>query len=279
MSRTIDVICIDALVASRFLEALKVSGHTVSLKDISKISESAMFTSAARSYGRTQYKKDVVSILGSVCAQTFASLRVGHTPLILGGDHSIAIGSVGAALAPDISQGKHLGLVWIDAHDNAHTTATTFFGHAKRMPLAILLGRGAHALRRPIGNRRITDAHVLWVGACEEDCDMKELNLFKEPTLSFFDQERLRNRGWMPLYQELCSFARSVDAIWVSIDLGVLKGIDQRTMLLFAEELAMTRKIVGADIIDHTAAREESDVQGFANIAAFAAKFAVRVLQ
>jgi arginase len=282
----------DALVASGFLGVLGESGHTVSYKDLSKISECPhLFTSSLPPRGKVQYAKEVAHVIESLCARTFASLRVGHTPVILGGDHSIAIGSIGAALTPGLLQGKRLGLVWIDAHYDAHTAATTSSGHANGMPLATLLGRGPRILRRPIGNRKIRPQYILHIGAGKADCEPEEIALFAKLKIPCFDQERLRRDGWVPVDQALYSLARSVDCIWVSFDLDALNqrcapgvafpnkaGLDRNRMLWFADRLAMTGKIIGADIVEHTSAQEEYDA-GRPRTATFASMFASRLLR
>jgi arginase len=282
-----------ALVASGFLSVLRESGHMVSYKDLSQISESPhRFTSPLPPRGRVQYINELTYVLESLCARTFASLRIGHTPIILGGDHSIAIGSIGAALVPDILDGKRLGVVWIDAHYDAHTAATTHSGHANGMPLATLLGRGAHQLRRTIGSRSIRPEHLLHIGAGKADCEPEEITLFRKLNVPCFDQERLRSGGWMPVYQAVRSLAQTVDHIWVSFDIDSVNerwapgvafpnksGIDEKGLFWLADRLALTRKVIGADIVEHTVHREKYDKNGKPKTAMLAAEFARRIFK
>lgn len=281
-----------ALVSSGFLDKLRFSGHGVSYKDLSQISESAhCFTSTDPPCGKVKYAKEAAGVLSLLAARTFASLRVGHTPIILGGDHSIAIGSVGAALTPELLPGR-VGLVWIDAHYDAHTARTTSSGHVNGMPLATLLGRGAGVLRHPISHRKIRPEHVLHVGAGKADCEPEEVALFAKLRIPCFTQEHLRSGGWHPVYQALSALARSVDHIWVSFDLDAVNyrwapgvafpnkaGLDRNSVYWFAERLALTGKICGADIVEHTSAREEYDANGQPKTATLAAEFAKRLFR
>lgn len=281
------------MVASGFLNTLRTSGHAVSYKDLSVISEGACcFTSTNPPRGKVKYAEEVAYVISSLSARTFASLRVGHTPLVLGGDHSIAIGSIGAALTSDLFVGQRLGVVWIDAHYDAHTAKTTSSGHVNGMPLATLLGKGTRTLRRPISNRKISPLHVLHVGAGKADCEPEEIALFQKLDIPCFDQARLRNGGWLPVLQALHVLARSVEHIWVSFDLDAVNqrwapgvafpnkaGLDRNSLLWFAERLALTKKIIGADIVEHTAQREEYDVCGRPKTAMLAAEFAQRIMQ
>ena len=70
----------------------------------------------------------------------------GHFPLVLGGDHSIAVGSVSGIAAFCQRQGKKLGLLWIDAHGDINTPETSPSGNIHGMPLAALLGFGVKEL-------------------------------------------------------------------------------------------------------------------------------------
>lgn len=308
MSRSIDVIGVpfdlgggksgvdkgpEAIVASGFLSVLRKSGHVVEYQDLALTAESAsLFTSPDPPRGKLQYATEVAYVTNNLAARTFASLRVGHTPIILGGDHSIAIGSIGAALHPDLFPGKRLGLVWIDAHYDAHTAATTSSGHANGMPFATLLGKGAHKLRHAIGNRKIKPEHVLHIGAGEADCEPEEIALFSKLHVPCFDQKRLRHGGWMPPYQALLALSRSVDYLWVSLDLDALneryapgvafpnkEGLDRNGVLWFAERLTMTGKVIGADIVEHSPRREVFDKNGQPKTATFAADFARQIMR
>jgi arginase len=283
----------EALVASGFLSVLQSSGHNVSYRDLSKISAcSYRFSSLDPPQGKVQYLKELIYVLESLCVRTFASLRVGHAPIILGGDHSIAIGSIGAALAPGILDGKRLGVVWIDAHYDAHTAATTSSGHANGMPLATLLGRGTHQLRRPIGYRSIRPEHLLHIGAGKADCEPEEIALFAKLGIPCFDQERLQSGGWMPVYQAIRSLALAVDYIWVSFDIDSVNerwapgvafpnkfGIDDKGLFWLADRLALTGKVIGADIVEHTKDREKYDAEGRPKTAMLATEFARRILK
>lgn len=77
------------------------------------------------------------------------ALSWGQVPVLLGGDHSLAIGSVAAVARHCATQGKRLQLVWFDAHADSNTPATSPSGHLHGMPLACLLGQGPVELTRP----------------------------------------------------------------------------------------------------------------------------------
>ncbi|MFT7679361.1 MAG: arginase [Planctomycetota bacterium] len=73
-------------------------------------------------------------------------------PLVVGGDHSIAVGTVAGISSHYHAQGKRIGLIWFDAHGDVNTPETTHSGNIHGMPLASILGHGPDALTR-IGER------------------------------------------------------------------------------------------------------------------------------
>ncbi len=75
-----------------------------------------------------------------------ASLNEGELPVMLGGDHSLSIGSISAVATYCAQQGKPLSVVWLDAHADFNTPATTPSGNIHGMPVSILTGNGPDVL-------------------------------------------------------------------------------------------------------------------------------------
>jgi arginase len=88
--------------------------------------------------------------IGEVCSALFALVRdsvlAGHTPISLGGDHSLAAGSIAGISAAMRQSGRPLGVLWVDAHADMNTPETTPSGNVHGMPLASLLGKGTPEL-------------------------------------------------------------------------------------------------------------------------------------
>src|SRR5207237_1806258 len=93
--------------------------------------------------------KKFIDEIARVCDQVYqsarASLEEGAIPLVLGGDHSLAAGSVAASAAYARHQHLPIGLLWIDAHGDMNTHASTLSGNVHGMPLAALRGPGRSA--------------------------------------------------------------------------------------------------------------------------------------
>src|SRR6185503_8459415 len=115
-------------------------------------------------------RKKYIRAIAKVCAKLYQtaleSLAEGAIPLVLGGDHSLGAGSVGAA-AQWARQGRELpiGLLWIDAHGDMNTPSTTLSGNVHGMPLAALLGNEPAELARIGGvTPSVSAEHTVLIG-------------------------------------------------------------------------------------------------------------------
>ena len=102
---------------------------------------------------RKRYVKEIAKVCQKLYQTSLASLTDGALPLVLGGDHSLGAGSVAASSAHARRSGKPIGLIWVDAHGDMNSPATSESGNVHGMPLAALLGGepvelGALARRR-----------------------------------------------------------------------------------------------------------------------------------
>jgi len=148
-------------------------------------------------------------------------LLAGHFPLVVGGDHSCAIGTwsgVHRALAP---RGR-VGLIWIDAHMDSHTFATTPSGQINGMPLAALLGHGEPALTGIDGaGAALQPAQVCLVGVCSYEAG--EAALLQRLGVRVFDMAEIHRRGLAEVFDEALAIVRRGTAgFGVSVDLDAL---------------------------------------------------------
>src|SRR5262245_24277823 len=92
--------------------------------------------------GKLRYKAPIMAICDELRGKVEASLGAGRLPMVLGGDHSIAIGSVSGSSNHFARENEPIGLIWFDAHGDANTPDTTPSGNIHGMALAVLLGLG-----------------------------------------------------------------------------------------------------------------------------------------
>jgi arginase len=98
---------------------------------------------AARGAQRgARYLGAITDVCTDVAARTKAAVAEKRIPVVLGGDHSVAAGSIAGAAAQLRARNQKLGVSWIDAHGDLNTPATSRSGNVHGMPLAALLGNG-----------------------------------------------------------------------------------------------------------------------------------------
>ncbi len=115
---------------------------------------------------------DVAAWARAVHDRTLAALQEGATPVVLGGDHSLSMGSVSAAARHAAARGKRLALLWLDAHADYNTPGTTPSGNMHGMPVAFLTGD--KTLRPLLGARAFTplnpsDVHLFGLRSIDRD--------------------------------------------------------------------------------------------------------------
>jgi len=157
--------------------------------------------------------REVNSRLGDEVAATLAA---GETPLVLGGDHSVAIGSLaGSARAADI------GVIWFDAHGDFNTPETSPSGNVHGMPLAAALGRGAFADMEWANAANLKEENVVLVGL--RDLDDAEREAIRDSSVTAYTMSDIDARGLTAVVDEALDVAASsVDGIHVSLDLDWL---------------------------------------------------------
>src|SRR4051812_42853306 len=102
---------------------------------------------------KKKYIREIARVSHRVYHLVYRALEENALPIVIGGDHSIAAGSAGAAAAFADGPGRDIGLIWIAAHGDRTTPATTTSGNVHGMPLAALVGAEPAELSQ-IGRRR-----------------------------------------------------------------------------------------------------------------------------
>jgi len=93
-----------------------------------------------------KFLPQIAAACGQLATKVQGALSRGYVPLVLGGDHSVAIGTVSGVSRHFREQGQRVGLIWLDAHADMNTPGTSPSGNIHGMPLACLLGMGPGAL-------------------------------------------------------------------------------------------------------------------------------------
>ena len=191
-------------------------------------------------------RKKYIGEIAGVCMRLYetclAALDEGALPLVLGGDHSLAAGSV-AASADWVRRttGRPLGLIWIDAHGDMNTPATSTTGNVHGMPLAALLGHEPTELARIGSNPSIDPAHTVLVGI--RNIDEEEKAQIRASGIHTFTMKDIDRSGISAIAERAIAIAsEGTGGINVSLDLVEANPtLDIRNATAeFATELALS---------------------------------------
>jgi arginase len=242
-------------------ERLEALGHTV--EDTGNVPVPFREDAAKGAQRGARYLGAITDVCTDVAGRVRAALEAGAFPLVLGGDHALAAGSIAGASAHLATKGEHLGVLWIDAHGDLNTPASSRSGNVHGMPLAALLGHGDKAMTTIAGRSgAIRASDLALVG--QRDLDQAEQSHVRKWDLSAFTMRAIDERGARTVMEEAIAVAaRSTAGIWVSFDLDVIDpdeapgvgtpvpgGITYREAHLFMEMAADTGKLVGMDIVE-----------------------------
>jgi len=149
-------------------------------------------------------------------------LEAGQLPLVLGGDHSIAIGSIAGFASYCRKRSEAPGLIWFDAHADMNTPETSPSGNIHGMPLAVLLGHGALPLQNVAGfTPKLDPKFCVHVGA--RDIDRTERDLVRELGIRFITMREIDERGMNACVDEAITIAsRASGGYAVTFDVDAL---------------------------------------------------------
>lgn len=203
--------------------------------------------------------KEVVKANQQLASTVSAVVDEGDFPLILGGDHSIAIGT----LAGVANKYENLGVIWFDAHGDLNTGETSPTGNIHGMPLAVSLGIG-HPSLTEIGNYspKVNPENVVIIGA--RSLDEGEKVLIKEKGIKVFTMHEIDRNGMTNVMEEALQYVtRNTDGVHLSLDIDaldpqeapgvgtpVIGGITYREAHLAMEMLAERRIITSVEVVE-----------------------------
>lgn len=210
-----------------------------------------------------RYLTEVLEVCTRLKAHALEALGEGAFPITLGGDHSIAMGSVAAVAQHHRSDEQPIGLLWVDAHTDINTPETSPSGNLHGMPLAHLLGLGLPALRALAGPRPAVDAqHVAVLGARSVDAGEREV--VRRSGVRVYSMSEIDERGFAVCLKEAVARVTAGTAgFHLSFDLDgvdpryapgvgtpVPGGLTYREAHLACETAAATGALLGLDMVE-----------------------------
>lgn len=242
-------------------ERLENLGHTIS-------SHSDIFSVSAQEYEQQGNPKAKYLVpIKKACEQLAERVENictdGDFPLILGGDHSIALGSIAGASAYARKNNKKLGVLYVDAHGDFNTPETSPTGNIHGECLAASAGLGLPELTNLyFEGQKVDPANICFVGV--RDLDPGEKQLMKQAGVTVYTMSDIERQGFPAIVKQITVFFKThADIIHVSFDMDVLDpmfapgtgiplpgGLTNREALLLMEEMGATGKVKTAEIVE-----------------------------
>jgi len=213
---------------------------------------------------RKKYIREIAAVCKKLYDSSLASLTDGALPLVLGGDHSLGAGSVGAAAA--WSRAAHdlpIGVIWVDAHGDMNTPAMSPSGNVHGMPLAALLGDEPSELADIGGVRpKIQPQHTVLVGI--RNLDEREKEAVRKSGVHVFTIKDIDRNGIAEVIEKAIAVAgAATGGIHVSFDMDVCDpsiapgvgtpvkgGLDYREAHLAMEIVADSGRLTSLDMVE-----------------------------
>lgn len=212
---------------------------------------------------RKRYVKDIAKVCQRVYHTALASFSEGAMPIVLGGDHSLAAGSVAAAATHVRRGGKPLGLIWVDAHADMNNPTSTLSGNVHGMPLAALLGTGPAELAHFSGAQPAVAArHTVLVGI--RNLDEVEKQIVRAAKVQVFTMKEIDRLGIAEVMERaMASASKGTGGFHVSYDLDVCDptvapgvgtpvkgGLSYREAHVVMEMVAESGKLTSFDLVE-----------------------------
>jgi arginase len=168
-----------------------------------------------------RYIREIARVCEKLYKTSLASLEKGGFPLVLGGDHSLAAGSVAATADFLRRDGKPLGLVWVDAHGDMNTPLSTTSGNVHGMPLASLLGPEPSELSRIGGySPKVLAQHTVLIGI--RNLDEREKEIVRASGVHVFTMKDIDRSGIAVVAEQALAIAgKGTGGVHLSFDMDV----------------------------------------------------------
>jgi arginase len=212
---------------------------------------------------RARYLAEIARASRVVCGKVERIIGKGRFPLVLGGDHSISVGTVSAIAAASQREGKKLGLLWVDAHGDINTPETSPSGNIHGMPVAALLGEGPPELTSIGGDGVKVDPRNVAMVAIRSLDQGEKVRLRQHGVEVHTMSEVDRNGIEAVMKQALARVSDGTDRVHVSFDLDAVDptvapgvgtpvkgGLDYRESHLLMEMLSDSGLMTSLEVVE-----------------------------
>jgi len=210
-----------------------------------------------------RYIREIARVCERLYKAALTALEKGGFPLVLGGDHSLAAGSVAATADFVRREKKPLGLIWVDAHGDMNTPSSSGSGNVHGMPLAALLGAEPAELSRIGGfSPKVLPEHTVLIGI--RNLDEREKQIVRESKVRVFTMKDIDRSGIATVTEQALAIAGTgTGGVHVSFDLDVCDptiapgvgtpvkgGLDYREAHMVMEIIADSGLLRALDLVE-----------------------------
>ena len=191
--------------------ALRIAGLGTALRDMgyevareSDIPAPAMETGTPEDL-KARFKPQILEVCTELATQVKDTLDSGDFPIVIGGDHSIAMGTVSGVASHFHARNQKVGLLWFDAHGDMNIPEISPSGNIHGMPLAHLLGNGDEDFKQIEGfSPKVQPSNVALIGV--RDIDANERNLIRESGIHAYSMRDIDERGMASVIKEALEY-------------------------------------------------------------------------
>ncbi len=240
--------------------ALRRMGYTVAQEE--DISAPAMETRSVED-SNARYKPQILDVCTKLANAVRTRLQEGEFPLVIGGDHSIAMGTVAGVAAHYRERDEPIGLIWFDAHGDMNIPGVSPSGNIHGMPLVHLLGKGDPDLANICGfSPKVNPDNVALIGV--RDLDAGERKIIRESGIHAYTMREIDERGMAAVAREALEFVnRGTVGFHVSFDVDgcdpsvipgsgtlVPGGVNYREAHLLLEYCADSGRLICMEVVE-----------------------------
>lgn len=212
---------------------------------------------------KKRYVHDIAGVCEALYVRSLEALTTGGVPVVIGGDHSLGAGSVAASATFARQRNQPLGLIWLDAHADMNTPATTASGNVHGMPLAALLGEDPRELALVGGYEpKVRPQQTVLVGI--RNLDEREKEEVRASGVHVFTMKDIDRQGAAAIIEQAIALASDGTAgLHVSFDLDVCDptiapgvgtpvrgGLNYREAHIAMEIIADARHLIALDLVE-----------------------------
>ena len=221
---------------------------------------------------KAKYLPQIAKTCAKLADMVETAVNTGQFPLVLGGDHSIAIGTVAGVAHHYHQRGESIGLIWIDAHADMNTPESSPSGNVHGMPLACCIGQGPRELTHIFDYApKVAGKNVVLIGI--RDVDVNEREFVRESGVTAFTMRDIDERGLRTVMDEALKIASNGTAgFHLSLDMDsvdpdeapgvgtpVRGGMTYREAHLAMETICDCSRMVSMEIVEVNPVLDEAN--------------------